>query len=100
MVTIHSSEENDFFNNWIRSFGFGNTGVWLGGQFPYVSGANHTFKWVNGELVNYSPIHPGEPNETGFTCLLTLFGSGANANKWGNWYCTINTIHYACQRSV
>ncbi|MFX0113027.1 MAG: C-type lectin domain-containing protein [Candidatus Hodarchaeota archaeon] len=69
LVTITSSEENDFVRNLVESIP-----LWIGFTDELVEGE---WRWVTGESVVYTNWDSGEPNDAGFgEDYAEMYGNG------------------------
>ncbi len=65
MISIHSTEENEFIVNYVKEQPFSLTRVWIG-LIRKVYGS-HEFVWVDKSPVDYVNWNLGEPNNDGGT---------------------------------
>ncbi len=63
MISIHSTEENEFIRNYVEEQPFSLTRVWIGSKRD--SSASHEFVWVDKSPVDYVNWNLGEPNNAG-----------------------------------
>ncbi len=63
MISIHSSEENEFIRNYVEEQPSHSTRVWIGLKRNIYD--SHEFVWVDGSPVDYVNWNLDEPNNDG-----------------------------------
>lgn len=92
MVTLHSTEESEFFLQFIRSSVQLNDRIWLGAEI-----VGQTFaSWSNGEPADFHKKAPSEWTNAKNQCLNIAYV--IETNLWYSYNCDQATYFVACQR--
>ncbi len=73
MISIHSSQENNFVYNLVKNDSW--IHVWIGGKRN-----NNRFEWINGKAFNYTNWVSGEPNGGDYVGMSRRYGD------YGMWF--------------
>ncbi len=83
MISIHSSQENDFVLNLVQKQS--HIIVWLGGK----RNSHNSFEWINENAFNYTNWFSGEPDSGDYVIMYRENG------KW--WESADQNIPFLCQ---
>ena len=91
LITIHSTEEQEFLNNLLHSYNGISPNAWLGMKYN-----NKSFEWLDGTKVNYTNWADDAVRDGSEPCVLMSLVK-ANIGKWLDELCK-RTALIVCQK--